>query len=66
METAILVAVFSLVYLSEVFSPEFFSAKVLTVSNAVIKLKPRLTASEACHRLVPIEGQKETKQKKMR
>jgi hypothetical protein len=26
--------------------------------------KPGLTASEACHRLAPIEGQKENKQKR--
>jgi len=59
METAMLVAVFSLVYLSEVFSPEFFSAKVLAVSNAIMKLKPRLIVSEAFHRLALSEGQKE-------
>ena len=40
------------------------SEKVLSVLSDVMNLKPRLTASEACHRLALSEGQKEDNNKK--
>ena len=64
--TAISVAVFSLlislllVQMSKACSAGLtVSEKVLSVLNDVMNLKPRLIASEACHRLALSEGQKE-------
>ena len=51
------IAVLSLMHLPETFFTEPLETKVLTVFTDVPK--PRLTVSEACHRLALIEGQKE-------
>jgi hypothetical protein len=52
----------SLVQTTDTFSAEFVtSERVLFVLNDVMNLKPRLIASEACHRLALSEGQKEDK-----
>lgn len=56
MGTAIPVFKLSIVHLPEAFFT-LFAAKLLAVFTAIIK--PRLTALEVRHRLVPIEGQKE-------
>ena len=43
--------------------PHTFSAKILAKILTVFidTSKPKLTVSEACHRLAPIEGQKENR-----
>jgi len=56
--TAILIALLTLTFLPETSSTKRLAAKVMAVFIDI--MKPRLTVS-VCHRLAPIEGQKENK-----
>ena len=57
--TAIPIALLKLTLLPETSPTKILAAKVLAIFTDI--MKPRLTVSEACHRLAPIEGQKENR-----
>ena len=47
--------------LNQVFHRTLVDSSLFSVSHETLRTKPRLTASEACHRLALIEGQKENR-----